>query len=278
MQKIVIAVAGLFLFCGVSGLDAQALRGSRTAMRKQNTIAQRQDYSFLRTAGDVRAFVEKGLLVPISGNSAVKLDGVSFAYARPAVKTFIDRLGPQYKSACGEKLVVTSLTRPLNRQPWNASDLSVHPAGMALDLRTSRRSSCRRWLEGTLLSLERKGVLEATKERRPAHYHVAVFPASYLNYVERMTGDTKLAERASTPAPIKIAKAPAAQANYASVVKPAAASNGYKVRPGDSLWSIARKFGVSVTELKQANGLRSSSIHPGQTLVIPKTEAERTAE
>jgi LysM repeat protein len=278
MQKIVIAVTGLLLFSGVSGLDAQALRGSRTAMRKQNTIAQKQDYSFLRTASDVRTFVEKGLLVPISGNSAVKLDGVSFAYARPAVKTFIDRLGPQYKSACGEKLVVTSLTRPVNRQPWNASDLSVHPAGMALDLRTSRRSSCRRWLEGTLLSLEKKGVLEATKERRPAHYHVAVFPQSYLNYVERLTGDTKLAERTTTPTPIKIAKADGAQANYASVVKPAPAANGYKVRPGDSLWSIARKFGVSVTELKQANGLRSSSIHPGQTLVIPKTEAERTAE
>jgi LysM repeat protein len=279
MQKIVIAVTGLLLFSGVSGLDAQALRGSRTAMRKQNTIAQKQEYSFLRTASDVRAFVEKGLLVPVAGNSAVKLDGVSFAYARPAVKTFIDRLAPQYKSACGEKLVVTSLTRPLNRQPWNASDLSVHPAGMALDLRTSRRSSCRRWLEGTLLSLERKGVLEATKERRPAHYHVAVFPQSYLNYVERMTGDTKLAERTSTPAPIKIAKSSAAEANYASVVKPAApASNGYKVRPGDSLWSIARKYGVSVTELKQANSLRSSRLQIGQTLNSPKTETERTAE
>jgi hypothetical protein len=173
---------------------------------------------------------------------------------------------------------VTSLTRPLNRQPRNASDLSVHPAGMALDLRTSRRSSCRRWIESTLLSLEKKGVLEATRERRPAHYHVAIFPTSYLHYVSALTGDEKLPSRTNTPAPIKIAKAPAAQANYASVVKPAQASNGYKVRSGDSLWSIARKFGVSVTELKQANGLKSSNIKPGQTLVIPKTEVERTAE
>ena len=278
MQKIVIAVTGLLLFCGASGLDAQALRGSRAAMRKQNSVAQNQDYSFLRTASDVRAFVEKGLLVPVRGNSSVKLDGVSFPYTRPAVATFIDRLGPQYKSACGEKLVVTSLTRPLTRQPRNASELSVHPAGMALDLRTSRRSACRRWLENTLLGLEQKGVLEATKERRPAHYHVAIFPASYLNYVTRLTGDEKLAARTNTPTPIKIAKVEA-KPNYASVVRtPAGTDQTYKVRSGDSLWGIARKFGVTVAELKQANRLRSSRLHPGQKLIIPKAELERQAE
>ena len=279
MQKIVIAVTGLFLLSGMSGLDAQALRGSRTAMRKQNNIAHNQEYSFLRTASDVREFVEKGLLVPVTGNSAFKLDGVSFPYTRPAVKTFIERLAPQYKDACGEKLVVTSLTRPLTRQPRNASKLSVHPAGMALDLRTSRRSACRRWLEGTLLSLESKGVLEATKERRPAHYHVAVFPESYLHYVTNLTGDTKLADRTNTPAPIKIAKAPEAKPNYAAVV-PAAmpADNRYQVKQGDNLWTIARKFGVTVSELKQANKLRSARLQPGQKLTIPKAENERQAE
>jgi LysM repeat protein len=277
MQRIVIAVTGLLLFSGATGLDAQALRGSRTAMRKQNNVAQQQDYSFLQTAGDVREFVEKGLLVPVQGNSALKLADVSFPYTRPAVKTFIDRLAPQYKSACGEKLVVTSLTRPLNRQPRNASELSVHPAGMALDLRHSRRSSCRRWLESTLLSLEGKGVLEATKERRPAHYHVAIFPAAYLSYVTNLTGDTKLAARTNTPSPIKIAKADKPQ--YASVV-PVAQNDGtdYKVRAGDSLWSIAKKHGITVAELKQANNLRRSTIKPGQKLHIPGGPTERAAE
>lgn len=277
MQKIVIAVTGLFLLSGVSGLNAQALKGSRTAMRKQNSVAQNQDYSFLRTSTDVRRFVEKGLLVPVKSSSYLKLADVSFPYTRPAVKTFVDRLAPQYKEACGEKLVVTSLTRPLSRQPRNASDLSVHPAGMALDLRTSRRSSCRRWLESTLLSLESKGVLEATRERRPAHYHVAIFPVAYLNYVEALTGDTRLAERKSAPQEgIKIAKAE--QPNYASVMPVSNSSSGYKVRRGDSLWTIARKHGVTVAELKQANGLRGSTIRVGQTLVIPSHDGERTAE
>ena len=277
MQKLVIAISGLLLFSGVSGLHAQALKGSRTAMRKQNTVAQTQDYSFLRTASDVRRFVEKGLLVPVKGGSTIKLADVSFPYTRPAVKTFIDRLAPQYKSACGEKLVVTSLTRPLSRQPWNASELSVHPAGMALDLRTPRRTSCRRWLENTLLSLESKGVLEATRERRPAHYHIAIFPTPYLNYVSKMTGDSKLAARTNKPQPVKIATAQ--KAKYASVLATSPSeTTGYRVRPGDSLWSIARKFGVTVADLKQANGLRSSQIKPGQKLVIPTADAERAAE
>jgi LysM repeat protein len=277
MQKIAIAVTGLLLFCSASGLDAQALKGSRTAMRKQNSVAQNQDYSFLRTTSDVREFVEKGLLVPVKGNSNLKLADVSFPYTRPAVKTFIDRLAPQYKDGCGEKLVVTSLTRPLSRQPRNASDLSVHPAGMALDLRASRKSSCRRWLEGTLLSLEAKGVLEATRERRPAHYHVAIFPSAYLNYVEKLTGDTKLAARTNQQEGIKIAKA--SKPNYASVVSASSENSAqYVVRRGDSLWTIARKHGLSVTELKQANKMRSSVIRVGQKLVIPGVESERLAE
>src|SRR3712207_1728044 len=107
---------------------------------------------------------------------------------------------------------------------------------MALDLRTPRRSSCRRWLENTLLSLESKGVLEATRERRPAHYHIAIFPTPYLNYVSKMTGDTKLAARTNKPQPVKIANGK--KPNYASVLPTSTAeSTGYRVRSGDSLWT-----------------------------------------
>lgn len=43
----------------------------------------------------------------------------------------------------------------------------------------------------------------------------------------------------------------------------------YTVRSGDSLWTIARRHGVSVRDLMQWNGLREGSIlRPGQELVI----------
>jgi LysM repeat protein len=44
----------------------------------------------------------------------------------------------------------------------------------------------------------------------------------------------------------------------------------YKVRSGDSLWKIAKKFGVTVKALRRRNGMkRRSRLRPGQRLVIP---------
>ncbi len=41
------------------------------------------------------------------------------------------------------------------------------------------------------------------------------------------------------------------------------------VQAGESLWSIAKRYGVSISALKSKNGLRSSSIRRGQRLTIP---------
>jgi len=42
----------------------------------------------------------------------------------------------------------------------------------------------------------------------------------------------------------------------------------YKVRSGDNLWAIAKKFGVSVRKLKRLNRLSSSKLHVGQVLRV----------
>ncbi len=43
----------------------------------------------------------------------------------------------------------------------------------------------------------------------------------------------------------------------------------YKVRSGDSLYGIARRFGVKVARLKRLNRLKNNLIHPGISLKIP---------
>ena len=51
-------------------------------------------------------------------------------------------------------------------------------------------------------------------------------------------------------------------------------SNYYTVKSGDSLWSISRKFGITVDELKSANNLSSNLLSVGQNLIIPGKEAQ----
>src|SRR4051794_34940085 len=171
--------------CATSFSQAQSLLGSHESLLRQNEEAREHDFTYLRTSSDVRDFAQQGILVRLGGNSDYELatEEVSFPYARPEVKTFVERLADQYHGACGERLVVTSLTRPITRQPPNASVISVHPTGMAVDLRRSDSPGCRQWLETVLLDLENKGVLEATREQYPPHYHVAVFPNPYSQYL-----------------------------------------------------------------------------------------------
>ena len=178
----VLGLSCLALAAGGTGVDAQSLVGSHESLMRQNLVAAQHDYAYLRTPHDVVQAVDGGVLIPVRGNGDFELaEGeVSFPYARPEVKAFLTQLSHEYRAVCGEVLVVTSLTRPTTHQPWNASPLSVHPTGMAVDMRRSDRRACRDWLDATLLALEGEGMIEATREHWPSHYHVAVFPDPLL--------------------------------------------------------------------------------------------------
>lgn len=148
-------------------------------MARQRTAAISAGVPFHRTVTSMYRAIVYGELVPVRlRTSDYRLYMVSFPYARPETLALLEYLAGGYVEACGEQLVVTSLTRPESEQPGNASDLSVHPAGLAMDIRHSDLPACREWLEQELLGLERDGVVEATRENWPAHYHVAVLPAA----------------------------------------------------------------------------------------------------
>jgi hypothetical protein len=273
---------GLVLLSGVPAPEAQSLLGSRSSLLKQNEEAQSHDFSYLQTAAEVRDFADQGWLIRIPGDANYRVADVSFPYARPEVKLFLERLASQYRNACRERLVVTSLTRPADRQPWNASPLSVHPTGMAIDLRRSGRPACRAWLEKNLLALEDNGVIEATKERHPPHYHVAVFPKPYQVYLATRGETPDLTPSRPEKSEIRIAKAGSKPAKTSSSHRSTqiarkgssaktklAAHKRVRVGRGDSLWSIAQRHGVSVAAVKRANRIRSSHLKAGQVLSIP---------
>ena len=47
--------------------------------------------------------------------------------------------------------------------------------------------------------------------------------------------------------------------------------NEYVVKKGDSLYTISKKYNVSVDDLLKVNGLTSALIYPNQVLIIPLT-------
>ncbi|WP_456414082.1 septal ring lytic transglycosylase RlpA family protein [Oceanithermus profundus] len=55
----------------------------------------------------------------------------------------------------------------------------------------------------------------------------------------------------------------------AAAAAPTTIARVHVVQPGDTLFAIARRFGVSVEALRAANGLTDDRIHPGQVLVVP---------
>jgi hypothetical protein len=221
-------------------LEAQTLRPSQHSLDLQNREAVRHGFSFIKNRDQLSWFVNSGYLVSVPGNSDYSLKAVSFPFARPEVLHFVERLAQKYKTACDEALVVTSLTRPTRHQPRNASPRSVHPTGMALDLRRTNNYVCRRWIEGVLLDLEDLGILEASKERTPPHYHIAVVPRRYRE------------NRTWTPS--------------------SESKTGHRVARGDTLYGIASRYRTSVGEVQRLNGLRSSRIYPGQLLAVPSTK------
>lgn len=155
---------------------AQSLRGSRASLVRTYDFAARRDLRFHRTPAGVRRAAKRGRYVRLTGNANYRLHRVTFPYVRPATRAFVLDLSRRYRKACGQRLVVTSAIRPRSAQPANASRLSVHPTGMAVDLRRPS-GRCLTWLRRDLLAQERRGLIDGTEERRPAHFHVAVYAA-----------------------------------------------------------------------------------------------------
>jgi hypothetical protein len=159
------------------------LQGSRPKVIAAYEYAVKHDYSFVRDAEHFKRFIAQGLLVELPGNENYTLVNVSYPYARPAAKLMIERLSLQYRNATGQVLNVTSATRAQDSQPWNASQYSVHPTGMAVDFRIPSDLNALHWLQNALLTMQSRGVVLATKENNPPHFHVVVLGPAYTKYV-----------------------------------------------------------------------------------------------
>lgn len=73
---------------------------------------------------------------------------------------------------------------------------------------------------------------------------------------------------ATTSTPASSKKTAAAQKNQKTQHK-AATATSHKLKSGDTLSSISKKYGVSIADIKKANGMTSDRLRAGETLKIP---------
>lgn len=52
----------------------------------------------------------------------------------------------------------------------------------------------------------------------------------------------------------------------------------YKVKSGDALYSIARKYKTNISTLKSLNGLKGDTLRAGQTIKVPATKSVKVAK
>ena len=238
------------------------LRGSQASVQRMWDFAQTHGLTFYQTPKDIEKAIAEGRLVALTGDSTYEVTrAVRYAYATPEARQFVLAFAPQYLAACGTPLTVTSAARPTNRQPRNSNPFSVHPTGIAVDLRRPPAGRCQTWLRQALAELELQGYVEATEERRPVHIHVAVLtePGTVVALPPLVAGT--LAVGVSSPAVGNGAGAGASDAIRAAT---------YRVREGDTLWDVARRNGVSVRALARANHRSERAVlRAGTTLRLP---------
>jgi membrane-bound lytic murein transglycosylase D len=95
-------------------------------------------------------------------------------------------------------------------------------------------------------------------------------PSGYRLRIPRAAADgfgQRLASYAAERKATRVAAAPSSE--------PTAGTFTYRVRPGDNLTTVARRFGVSVASLKRANGMQGSVIRVGQSLQVPGMRSYR---
>src|SRR5689334_20528392 len=172
------------------------------------TRAVLNDLQFYSTSKGVYESVRDGELKLISITMDLTLDKVSYPFVLPRTLDVLNVFAKKYHQACGERLVVTSASRPRTEQPRNASPQSVHPTGMAIDFRKPA-GNCLSYMRDELLTLEKAGILEATEEKHPVHFHVAVLQRGSFAPATRAVAEATAASTSPAPSQSTVDAAPA---------------------------------------------------------------------
>lgn len=166
-----------------------------------------------------------------------------------------NRIGRKVKR--GQKLKINIVTRRYIPEEAPAdSTMTIHPDSIAVrpDL-TEKSGPVTEQKPDTTATEDNKQAQASRQPATGATRHAVTSKETTLDKPE-----TKAPAKTSTKAKEKPAKK--------------AAPKKHKVKSGETLSSIAHKYGVTVNQLKQANGKRNDNINIGDNLVIPEKSAK----
>ena len=175
-RLVALVLVPLALTLAAPGAGAQTLRGSPASVDRAYATAQGRRLVFHRSRRTIERAAARGVYVRLLSTATYRLRGVGVPFVLPTTRLVLAGLALRYRRQCGERLVVTSGMRLTVNRLINSNPKSVHPTGLAFDLRAPR-GRCRGWIRRELLAMERRGLVDATEERFPPHLHVVVYRA-----------------------------------------------------------------------------------------------------
>lgn len=166
-----------------------SLASDTAEMKRILNVTNEAKIPQITQAAQVNSFVAAGTLVPLYRIASVQREGypydlseVSSPYLRPEAYTFMRQLVKSFNQECGRlPLTITSAVRlPKIHASVGGSPRSVHPHGLAFDVRThDRRPDELHWLTRYLLAAETLGYIGAVEEKHNPHLHIAVIFDSF---------------------------------------------------------------------------------------------------
>ncbi len=162
-----------------------SLVGGEVSSSEQQYRYAEQSGAVIITSDNFDELVRSGGLVKLEGPNIRLMSTRVIQYVIPSTRDFVLQLAYEFgQQGCGELVVNDALRVAGNRMPSAASSFSVHPRGMAVDIRVNGIGErCETWMNTYLLQNEAEGKVDATREhwkvvrgqRVPnPHFHLVV--------------------------------------------------------------------------------------------------------
>ncbi len=166
-------------------LDGQVsfLGGELSSSERQLAYTKANAIPLISSNADYWELVRRGYLVSLRHPDLEV--GAKRPHVLPTTARFIYEIAEQFRTAGCGRLRINDATRLVSERPKNGSPYSVHPAGMALDVRVINLSErCYAELNRLLHTAEAELQADVTREYKPEHFHVVVIPYEEVRFIQ----------------------------------------------------------------------------------------------